>query len=154
MKRLIPVLLALTVLFAQFPGGAEETVPGIREFMETQTPTPAPDAFRFRDGIRWGMNPQQVKALESEAMTERTMQDWSIMLTNEKVAVSRFTADLVFMFRQDRLLMITYEFQRQEPQAQGHAALGQAAAAPGGVQDVEDPKQEAAAGVAVVLPFV
>ena len=117
MKRLIPVLLALTVLFAQLPGGAEETVPGIREFMETQTPTPAPDAFRFRDGIRWGMNPQQVKALESEAMTERTMQDWSIMLTNEKVAVSRFTADLVFMFRQDRLLMITYEFQRQEPQA-------------------------------------
>ena len=112
MKRIIAILTVLLMLAAA--AAAEQTVPGIRELMEAPTATPAPDAFRFRDGIRWGMNPQQVKALETEAMTERTLQEWSVMLTNEKVAVSRFTADLVFMFRQDRLLMITYEFQRQD----------------------------------------
>ena len=105
---------------------AEGTVPSIWEALglgtateaPTETPqptiTPSPDAFRFRDGIRWGMNPQQVKALESENMVERVLQDWAIMVTTEKVAVSRFTADLVFIFRQEQLKMIVYEFQRQE----------------------------------------
>ena len=115
MKKLICVLAAL-LMTAGCALAENVTVPGIREAMETPTATPSPDAFRFRDGIRWGMNPQQVKALESENMTERVLQDWSIMVTAEKVAVSRFTADLVFMFRQDRLQMITYEFQRQDAQ--------------------------------------
>ncbi len=86
---------------------------------ETQAPTatPAPGAFRFREGIRWGMSPKQVRALESEEMTERSLQDWSIMVTTEKVAVSRFTADLVFMFHQEKLEMITYEFQRRDAEA-------------------------------------
>lgn len=117
MKQLTALLTALMMAVCVLSAAAEETVPGFREMLETPTATPAPDAFRFRDGIRWGMSPQQVKALENEAMTERTLQEWSIMLTNEKVAVSRFTADLVFMFRQDRLAMISYEFQRKEPAA-------------------------------------
>ena len=87
----------------------------------TETPqptiTPSPDAFRFRDGIRWGMSPQQVKALESVNMVERVLQDWAIMVTTEKVAVSRFTADLVFIFRQEQLKMIVYEFQRKDADA-------------------------------------
>ena len=74
------------------------------------TVTPGPNAFRFRDGIRWSMNPQQVQALEPEQMTLRTMADWSVMLTDTKVVVSLFTADLVFMFRQNMLQMISYEF--------------------------------------------
>lgn len=118
MKRLFIILMSLLMLAASVCAEDTGIVPGIREYMETDQPTatPAPDAFRFRDGIRWGMKPEQVKALENEGMTERTLQDWSIMLTDEKVAVSRFTADLVFMFRQDRLMMITYEFQRQDPE--------------------------------------
>ena len=108
---------------------ADETIPNIWQALgvgvATETPTetpqptitPSPEAFRFRDGIRWGMNPQQVKALESENMVERVMQDWSIMVTTEKVAVSRFTADLVFIFRQEQLKMIVYEFQRQDVEA-------------------------------------
>ena len=76
------------------------------------TATPAPNAFRFRDGIRWGMNTMQVKALETTPMTERSMQNWSIMMTNGKVLVSMFTADLIFMFRENRLLMASYEFQQ------------------------------------------
>lgn len=92
-----------------------EGISGMRELFQISeaTATPAPNAFRFRDGIRWGMNTQQVKALETEKMTERTMQNWSIMLTDGKVSVSRFTADLVFMFREDRLLMISYEFSQK-----------------------------------------
>jgi len=108
---------------------AENTVPSIWEVLgvgtateaPTATPqptiTPSPDAFRFRDGIRWGMNPQQVKALENENMVERVLQDWAIMVTTEKVAVSRFTADLVFIFRQEQLKMIVYEFQRQDAES-------------------------------------
>ena len=90
-----------------------ETVSSIRDWFNMPTATPSPDAFRFRDGIRWGMNPQQVKALESVQMTERSdLQNWSIMLTDGKVAVSRFTADLVFMFRDNQLMMISYELPR------------------------------------------
>lgn len=91
---------------------------GVATEAPTETPqptiTPSPESFRFREGIRWGMNPQQVKALESVNMVERVLQEWAIMVTTEKVAVSRFTADLVFIFRQEQLRMIVYEFQRQD----------------------------------------
>jgi hypothetical protein len=112
-KRIIWIaLLAAAVLLCGSAAGEE--VSAMRELFQTtqSTATPSPNAFRFRDGIRWGMNTQQVKALETEKMTERTLQNWSIMLTDGKVAVSRFTADLVFMFREDRLLMISYEFRQ------------------------------------------
>ena len=109
-------LIWITVILLILSCGqaAAEDVFGMRELFQVPvaTATPAPNAFRFRDGIRWGMNTQQVRALETEPMTERTMQNWSVMLTDGKVAVSRFTADLVFMFREDRLLMISYEFQQ------------------------------------------
>lgn len=113
--RKAAAFFAAILLIAFSTAEAGEEASGMRElFQATQvTATPAPDAFRFRDGIRWGMNMQQVSALESEKMTERTMQNWSVMLTDGKVAVSRFTADLVFMFRENSLFMISYEFQNQ-----------------------------------------
>ena len=85
---------------------------GISGWFQSQIPTstPAPNAFRFRAGIRWGMNMQQVRALELSPMIERSMRNWSIMKSDGKVVVSRFNADLVFMFREDRLMMISYEF--------------------------------------------
>ena len=112
MKRTAAWIVLLVIAFATGVSGAE-TVSGIRELFQAPviTSTPAPNAFRFRDGIRWGMNMQQVKALEPTPMTERLLQNWSIMLTNGKVTVSRFAADLVFMFREDQLQMISYEFQ-------------------------------------------
>ncbi|MBR5960814.1 MAG: hypothetical protein IKZ98_07430 [Clostridia bacterium] len=112
MRRVAAVILAVLIIIAVTGTVTAETVSDIRDWLSMPTATPAPDAFRFREGIRWGMSPQQVKALEGVQMTERNGQNWSIMLTNGKVAVSRFTADLVFMFRNDRLLMITYEFPR------------------------------------------
>ena len=130
MRRKCTAWITVLVVISAFisPVCAEQSAPSIWEALgigateapsETPQPTvtPSPDAFRFRDGIRWEMNPQQVKALESEEMVERVMQDWSIMVTTEKVAVSRFTADLVFIFRQQQLKMIVYEFQRQDADA-------------------------------------
>ena len=125
--RIITAIILVCLLTVG--AAAEGTVPSIWEALgvgaateaPTVTPqptiTPSPDAFRFRDGIRWGMNPLQVKALESENMVERVLQDWAIMVTTEKVAVSRFTADLVFIFRQEQLKMIVYEFQRQDTES-------------------------------------
>ena len=110
--KLAAFLAAIVILF--YTGAAcGEVANGMRDLFQPpqMTATPAPNAFRFRDGIRWGMNTQQVRALETEPMSERMMQNWSVMLTDGKVIVSRFTADLVFMFREDRLLMISYEFQ-------------------------------------------
>lgn len=125
----ICAILAAIYMIGAGAACAEDTLPsiwqalgvGVATEVPTETPqptvTPSPDAFRFRDGIRWGMNPQQVKALENENMVERVLQDWAIMVTTEKVAVSRFTADLVFIFRQEQLKMIVYEFQRQDAEA-------------------------------------
>ena len=113
MKWKIAFLLVLIITISALSAEAE----GIREWFQLTetTATPAPNAFRFRDGIRWGMNKQQIKALETEPMTERSMQNWSVIFTDGKVAVSRFTADLVFMFREDRLMMICYEFPQASP---------------------------------------
>ena len=113
MKRMIAWIAACLLLVSVSAAGAE----GIRDWFGAPeaTATPAPNAFRFRDGIRWGMNSKQVSALETEPMTERSMQNWSIMLTDGRVTVSRFTADLVFMFRDDRLMMISYEFPQEKP---------------------------------------
>ena len=97
--------------------GASPTETVTPEPTPAVTATPAPEDFRFRDGIRWGMTQEQVRALESENMVERSNQEWSVMVTTEKVAVSRFTADLVFMFRRNQLRMITYEFQRPDAEA-------------------------------------
>ena len=116
MRRLTAwILLIMVILTAGQCAG--EPVSGFRDLFQNPaaTATPAPNSFRFRDGIRWGMNTQQVRALETTPMTERLMQNWSIMLTDGKVSVSRYTADLVFMFLENRLHMIMYEFQNGTP---------------------------------------
>ena len=110
MKRLAASILTALIIAVLTVSAGAETMTDMRSWFSIPTATPAPDAFRFRDGIRWGMNPQQVKALETEQMSERSAQNWSIMLTDAKVSVSRFSADLVFMFRDNCLLMILYEF--------------------------------------------
>ena len=120
MKKLTSIMIMIMIIMikgASFSEGGSvpdwflpETYTPITTTMPAITETPAPHAFRFRDGIRWGMNTQQVKALEIHPMTERTMKEWSVMLTDGKVTVSRFTADLIFMFREDRLMMASYEF--------------------------------------------
>ena len=109
MKRTGIIIICL-LLMAAVTGTAEEAgnIPSIRETMQTeQTVT----AFSFRNGIGWNMSMDQIKTLEPVPMAERSSNDWSVMVTSEQVQVSRFQADLVFMFWQDKLKMITYEFQ-------------------------------------------
>ena len=109
MKRTGIIIICL-LLMAAVTGTAEEAgnIPSIRETMQTeQTVTP----FSFRNGIGWNMSMDQIKTLEPVPMAERSSNDWSVMVTSEQVQVSRFQADLVFMFWQDKLKMITYEFQ-------------------------------------------
>ena len=102
---LIPVLLAGLLSTATAESG---TIPSIRETIQTETEV---QPFSFRSGIGWNMDMQQVRLLENSPMEERSSTEWSIMINSEPVTVSRFTADLVFMFYQNQLKMITYEFQ-------------------------------------------
>ena len=85
----------------------EKTVSSIRDMVMAEKPP-----FSFRNGVTWGMNPQQVSAIEDIPMEQRSSQEWSVMLSADTVPVSRFSADLVYMFYQDALRMITYEFQK------------------------------------------
>ena len=104
-------LLIITALACGMicPGTAESgTIPSIRETIQTETEV---QPFSFRGGIGWNMDMQQVRLLEISPMEERSSTELSIMINSEPVTVSRFTADLVFMFYQNQLKMITYEFQ-------------------------------------------
>ncbi len=71
---------------------------------------PSGTGFVFRGGITWGMAPEQVQAAENTEMIERSQDEWSVLYSRQKVSVSRFTADLVFMFHRAGLKMITYDF--------------------------------------------
>lgn len=91
-------------------GSRAETgnIPSIRETMQAEQEA---SAFSFRNGVCWDMTSEQVCLQENVPMSERSSGEWSVMITEEKVKVSRYTADLVFMFRQNQLKMITYEFE-------------------------------------------
>ena len=64
MRRTAAVVLTVLLIIALTGMTGAETVSDIRDWFSMPTATPAPDAFRFRDGSRWGMNQQQVKALD------------------------------------------------------------------------------------------
>ena len=107
-KRLI-VFISLMILLCSFSHGLSAEngmVPSIRDTVSSEN-----QAFRFRNGIMWNMSPEQVDQLEQSSMEKYSSGDWSVMLTSEPVNVSRFTADLIFMFKDNTLQMITYEFQ-------------------------------------------
>ena len=110
MKRAgcIALFLVLASLSAVTCAAAEnEVASSIRDLVITEK-----KPFSFRNGISWGMNPQQVLAIENIPVEQRSSSEWSVMLSESPVQVSRFTADLVYMFRQGALRMITYEFQK------------------------------------------
>ena len=115
MRRLMSLFAAVLMLAACAAAAADQAVPSMRETLESAAATTAPaSGFRFRDGVTWGMSSQQVQMTEKEQMTLRSLNDWSVMVTNGKTQVSRCYADLIYMFYHDRLLMINYEFQQQD----------------------------------------
>ena len=107
---MIGALVILVMLTVNLCAGMAEsgTIPSIRETIQTETEV---QPFSFRGGIQWNMDMEQVRLLENSPMEERKSTEWSIMINSEPVTVSRFSADLVFMFYQNQLKMITYEFQ-------------------------------------------
>ncbi len=101
-------LLAGGMLLIPAAAGATEGV--IPNMWAQETATPAP-AFSFRGGITWNMTREQVRSLESGLeMTERSQGSWAVLYPLSQVEVSRFRADLVYMFYADQLKMITYDF--------------------------------------------
>lgn len=98
--------LCLLISCAAVSWAENSSVPSFRDMM-TKEKTP----FSFRNGIAWGMNPEQVKIIESIPMQQISTDEWSVLITSSPVQVSRFYADLVYIFRQNALRMITYEFQ-------------------------------------------
>ena len=107
MKRTMTALILLLLIWI-LPAAAlceSPGIPTIRETIAMEQPS-----FSFRGGIRWGMTPELVRSIETEAMTEKSGEVWTVMVTADPVAVSRFSADLVFIFQNNALKMITYEF--------------------------------------------
>ncbi len=107
MKRIPALVLALLLMFPTLAlaGGV---IPNLRD-----TPTAAPEAeavFTFRGGVHWNMTRELVKSLESLELMEQSRDGWSILIPLTRVEVSKFNADLVYMFYNDRLKMISYDF--------------------------------------------
>lgn len=108
-RKVLVILTILGMVFSLIGADAEGTgTSSIRDmFMTEKKP------FSFRNGISWGMNPQQVSVIENIPMEQRSSAEWSVMVPTEKVQVSRFYADLVYMFYKNALRMINYEFQEE-----------------------------------------
>jgi len=88
---------------------ADGVIPNLRE-SATVTPDAQTTVFSFRGGVQWNMSRAQVQALEGGQLTERAQEYWSILYPLTPVEVSKFTADLVYMFYNDQLKMISYDF--------------------------------------------
>ena len=107
-KRIAAALLALALILVSAQAAAESGgISTIRDLVMGEK-----KAFSFRSGVAWGMTPEQVAATEDLAMEQRTSSDWAVMITAEPAQVSRFSADLVYIFYQNALRMITYQFQQ------------------------------------------
>ena len=104
--RISIVFLAGWIMLLLCGAAAEtQTIPSIRDTVDS-----AVKPFSFRNGVLWGMDSAQVQSTESIQMDERSSGEWSVMVSSEPVEVSRFTADLIYMFRDNALQMIAYEF--------------------------------------------
>ena len=111
MKRWLCLMMIATLLISGTAGAglAEGAIPN-QWGLPAATPTPAPAAFFFRGGIQWNMSREQVRGLEPIELNERTNESWSILYPLLPVDVSRYKADLVYMFHEDQLKMIQYDF--------------------------------------------
>ena len=103
MKKLVCLLLAL-LLF----------VPAVAEMADSgENVTPAHAAFGFRNGVTWGASPEAVQAAALAAEgTEGDLYEetpW-MQLNYASVSVSNYEAELRYLFREDQLVCIVYDF--------------------------------------------
>ncbi len=96
-------LASLWVTASPTPEATPQVTPGI-------SAAGTGGGFSFRGGVRWGMTRDLVKALETVELVGRENGEWSILYPTVKVDVSRYQADLTYMFLNDQLKMIAYNF--------------------------------------------
>ena len=109
-RKIICFLLVFMIVFSSIPVMAENNnAASIRDLIISEK-----KPFSFRNGVSWAMTLQQVQAIENVPMKQVPSSDWSVLISESPVQVSRFQADLVYIFYQDALRMITYEFQQNE----------------------------------------
>ena len=104
------VLFLMTCMLCGAALGEALPSGGLRPDQWGEPAATAVPPFTFRGGVTWGMSREQVKGLEPVQLTERSQGNWSILYPASPVEVSRYQADLVYMFYEDALKMITYDF--------------------------------------------
>ncbi|MBQ6382681.1 MAG: hypothetical protein IJJ42_03660 [Clostridia bacterium] len=104
--RILTALAAAVLLTCCAGIGLAGAIPDLH----TVEPEASAGAFQFRNGAGWGDTAAAIQEKEGQAMVERKQGDWAILYTQSRVEVSRYFADLVYMFYQDKLRMITYDF--------------------------------------------
>ncbi len=93
MKKTAAFLLIALVLFAAF-GAAAQTAP-----------------FTFRNGIQWGMSPEEVQAAEAaEPAVSQEMDSGYLINLYTGAAVSNYSATLEYVFLKDALKLAVYDF--------------------------------------------
>ena len=106
MKKILAVMITFSVLMFSTALAADGALP---DMGGGQAPLTA-DVFTFRNGIQWNMAAADVQTLEPVAMIERTKDLWSVLYPQSRVEVSMYFADMTFMFYQNQLKMISYDF--------------------------------------------
>ena len=106
MKKSVLWLMAAFLLLSFQPARASSLVP---EEWGKPAATSVPP-FSFRGGVTWNMTRDQVRQSEGVELTERSQENWAILYPAQRVEVSRYQAELVYMFFRDQLKMITYDF--------------------------------------------
>lgn len=103
--RTFALCCALLILLTAAAAAESGSVSSFRDMVNYEK-----KPFTFRNGVTWGMNPQQVSVIENTVMEQYSSNEWSVLMTANPVQVSLFSADLVYIFKQNALRMITYEF--------------------------------------------
>ena len=95
MRKLVSFILVVAVLSAVCGSLAESTGTG------------AESPFVFRDGIKWGMSVDEVKAIEGIPNDRAEEEAYCLLLYMDR-RVSKYDCRLIYCFESDQLVMVNY----------------------------------------------
>lgn len=110
MMRMLLLGLSLLLICRGVPAAGEGLVSDLKKTEPVQVTA---EPFSFRNGVQWLMDSKQVQATETVPMVERSQGEWSVLYPQSKVQVSRFSGYLAYIFHQNQLRMIMYEFEKE-----------------------------------------
>jgi len=110
-RRAAFCMLFIICLLLILPACAEGLVSDLKKSEETDGN--ASGQFSFRAGVTWEMTVNDVQQLENETMVERRQKEWTVLYLQNRVSVSNYYAYLAYIFHQDKLRMIMYEFENE-----------------------------------------